>query len=186
MLVVSTPANSAAGSPYKLHLSATSSESGAPMEATRSADFSTTVGSGSGTGDLAVALSHTQPPPNSPAGVGTGVTYTAQVTDNTAGSAPATLMVAFSEPVLIGTVQPPAGASCTPANGTVTCTFTSTNGAPDTFSIPVIAPFARNLTANAFVSSGAADSDSTNNSDTNVVEIRLRPLSRNGLPIGIP
>ena len=90
------------------------------------------------------------------------------------------LLMTFSAPVSFGTL--PNG--CTVASGEVTCNFPSTPIPP--ISIPVIAPFARSLTATAYVSSAAADPDSTNNNASDVVQIRLRPLSRKGLPVGIP
>lgn len=152
--------------------------------------FNLDVTAGSGTTNLNLSLALTQPNPGSPAAVGGKVIFTSTVSNLAAGSVQATLVTIFSQPVSLVNAPNTGGISCNPSAGTVTdtvtCQFTSTNGTATPVALTVAAPFARSLTVSAFVSSGAMDTDSSDNSASNVVEIRLRPLSRNGLPIGIP
>jgi hypothetical protein len=47
-------------------------------------------------------------------------------------------------------------------------------------------PFSRSVAATAFVSSGSSDTDPTDNSNSDTVQVRPKPFSRNGLPPKLP
>jgi hypothetical protein len=68
----------------------------------------------------------------------------------------------------------------------VVCNFTSTNGSPAVFAIPVFAPFVRDLNISAEVESGSADSTPGDNSASDSVPVRVRPFARIGLPARQP
>jgi len=81
----------------------------------------------------------------------------------------------------------PLGCNLDPAaNQAVNCNFNSANGTPTSFDIPITVGFARRVTAQAFVSSDAAETGPANNQATATVQVRPRPFSRNGLPVIIP
>lgn len=152
--------------------------------------FTLNIAAGGVTTNLNIMQAVTKPGPNSPAGVGTNVILTSTVS-NLSGASPvqATLIVIFTQPVSVVNAGGASGASCSQSGvvtDTVTCTFPSANGSPLAVPITVQAPFARSFGATAFVSSADTDSDPSDNAFGNVVEIRLRPLSRNGLPIANP
>jgi plastocyanin len=182
-LVMQAPPGSAANVPFAVTITATSAGSGAPAEISHSAPIALTVNAGNGSADLAVALQRA--PSQNPGVVQVGETlhYTAQVSNQTAASnVNATLLLAFSAPVNFGTLP---GVCGTVTNLSVSCAFSSANGTPTTLQIPVTAPFARSLSASAFVSSAAANGNAINVvADT--TQIRLRPFTRAGIGVKLP
>jgi len=156
-----------------------------PSTATRTQDITLNIGAGAGTADLGVAVNHALPAGKAdPAPVGTAVHFNATVTNATAASSvPATLTVMFLQPVEIEVANLPAGCSESALlTDTVNCALTSTNGSPTQLAIPVIVPFVRSVSAQAFVSSDAADPNPADNGPTtDTVQVRPRPFSRNGL-----
>jgi hypothetical protein len=136
------------------------------------------------TADLSVAVSHVQIPAKAdPASVGGEVQFTATVSNNTSGDTEsANLLLTFSPPVTLGILP----GSCLASNGQVSCSFSSVNGTPATFQIPLTVPFSRSVAVQAFVSSSANDSAPGNNTAVDTVQVRPRPFSRIGLPPLIP
>ena len=141
------------------------------------------IGAGVGNADVRVLLTSSLPNATVPAAAGSLVTFTAGVSDVPSGSVPGTMSVLFTGPVTINPASLPAACVLnTVVAQAVDCSFTT----PQTFAIPVTVGFARTVTAQAFVASGAADTDPTNNQATATVQVRPRPFSRNGLPVIIP
>ena len=139
-----------------------------------------TISNGSGTTNLGVKLTHAQiPVKTDPAPVGGTVQFTAHVVNGGAAPANPTLLITFSEAVTV--VSAP---GCASSGNDVTCTLSATF--PQDIVITVIVPFSRTVTATAFVSSGSADTDPVDNSNSDTVQVRPRPFSRNGLPSKLP
>jgi hypothetical protein len=139
-----------------------------------------TISSGSGTTNLGVALTHVQIPIKAdPAPVGGTVQFTAHVVNGGAAPASPTLFVTFSEAVTL--VSAP---GCAPSGNDLNCTLGATF--PQDVLITVTMPFSRSVAATAFVSSGSSDTDPTDNSNSDTVQVRPKPFSRNGLPPKLP
>ena len=161
-------------------LTLTASVPGAPPSAGQPAtiDFTLNITAGSGSADLSVALSHAITTPqkvSDPAPVGSEVTFTVTANEVSGSASSANVNVTFSGPVSFGAL--PVG--CAPIGGVVVC---SISVFPASFAIPVIVPFGRSVTAQAFVNSAASETAPDNNQASDTVQVRPRPLARQGLP----
>lgn len=143
----------------------------------RARQLTLNITAGSGSTDLAVATAHTitAPAKADPAPVGATVEFTATVSNNSGSPANPMVLLTFSDPVAI--VSAP---GCTIGSGSVSCAVAGTF--PQSFGVTVVAPFTRTLSATAFVSSDSSDTNPANNSGIETVQVRPRPLARNGLP----
>ena len=144
------------------------------------------IGAGTGSADLQVAITSSPATPNA-APVGSTATFSVTI-NNVSGTTPvpATANVIFTGPVTVSNSLP-LGCNLDPAaNQAVNCNFNSANGIPNVFPIPVTVGFGRSVTAQAFVSSDAAETAPADNQAAATVQVRPRPFSRNGLPVIIP
>jgi hypothetical protein len=157
---------------------------GSVLGAQRTAQIPLTISAGAGSTDLGVTMSHTITAPvkaADPAPVGGTVEFTAAVSNSGGAPANPVLFVSFSEPVTFASSLP---TGCAPLAGGVSCTISTL---PASLNFDVVAPFTRSLTAQAFVRSDTPDSTPANNtSSPETVQIRPRPLSRDGLPPKLP
>jgi len=100
----------------------------------------------------------------------------------------ATVLLTFSAPVSFGTM--PTDCVADVPNRRVACTPSaqlSAGPAGVTYDIPIVAGFARTLTATATASSNATETNAANNvAVTSPVQVRLRPISRQNLPPKLP
>jgi len=160
-----------------------------PSVATRTQDVTLNITAGSGAVDLGVTVTHSLVPSKpDPAPVGGQVVFDATVANATSGSSvAATLTMTFLSPVSFGASLPTECNLNAQFAFTVVCSFTSSNGSPADFPIPVTVPFARAVSVEAFVASGAAETNPADNGPvTETVQVRPRPLARPGLPALIP
>jgi hypothetical protein len=120
-----------------------------------------------------------------PVAVGQPVTFTAQVNNSGPDAPDSTVSFVFYPSASIVSATAPQG--CVIATN-ITCDVGQlASGTGATVSVTVQAPFTRTLSATAFASSNAVDTNLGNNVlGSNAVAIRLRPLVRKGLPAGQP
>jgi hypothetical protein len=149
---------------------------------TKTVSFDLTISPNSGTADLSLGLTHIE------AGaipVGRTVTFSATVQNSVAASSvPAVMVMHFSQPLSLVQNIP---AGCTPHELEMVCSFTVVNGNPTILQFPITAPFVRDITVTATVSSPAtSDGTPGDNVATDTVPVRPRPFTRPGLPVRIP
>jgi plastocyanin len=150
---------------------------------TKTQNITLNIGAGTGSADLQVVVTPL-PSVTTAVPVGSKVTFTADVSNQTAGPFPATTTsMIFNGPVTINPSDLPAQCN---VDGTVAQAVDCTLTTPVSLAIPVTVGFGRTVTAQAFLASGAADSNPANNQDSKTVQVRPRPFSRNGLPVIIP